>query len=130
MTPEKTILLVDDENDIREVLRAFLTHQGYGVVEARDGEEAIALAESTRPALIMLDLNLPKIDGITAATIIRRNPDLCHIPIITNSADGMRGIELYSKERFKELDGGGQMEYLPKPIDFDELKELLQRLLS
>jgi CheY-like chemotaxis protein len=129
MTAEKIILLVEDEEDIRAMLRSFLTRQGYRVVEAKDGEEAIALAESVRPTLIMMDLNLPKIDGITAATIIRRNPNLRHVPIITNSADGMRGIELYSKERFTEL-GSGQMEYLPKPIDLDELKELLHRLLA
>ncbi|MCA1592086.1 MAG: response regulator [Acidobacteria bacterium] len=129
MTPEKTILLVEDEKDIRDLTSRYLTMQGYRVVEAGDGEEAIALARSVLPALIMMDINLPKVDGITAAILIRRIPELSQVPIITNSADGLRGIELYSKERLTEL-GGGQIEYLPKPIDLDELEELLLHLLS
>ena len=123
----KIILIAEDNDDSRQMLRTFIEMLGYEVIEARDGEEAINLASSSRPDLILMDLNMPKIDGLTAAAHIRSQPDLCEIPILANSADGSRGIELFSNiEKF----GEGHIDYIPKPISFDELTYQIDLILG
>ena len=125
--PRRTVLVVEDEEDVREMLRTFLEHRGYRVVEAGDGEAAIEVAGRERPDLIMLDLQLPKLDGVTAAERIRQLPGLERVPILTNSAYGTRGIDLFL--RIDTL-GVGQTDYLTKPLNLVELDEMIQRLLS
>ena len=77
------------------MLKTFLELQGYCVVEARDGKEAIEAACLTQPDLIIIDLNLPKLSGIDASQQIRQLTNLNEVPILTNSSSGKYGMEFF-----------------------------------
>lgn len=91
-----TVLLVDDNEDGRAALRALLEALGYGVVEAGDGFEALELAGAHHPDLILMDLMMPRLDGLEATRRIRSTPPLADVPIICLSA--MEGAEAASLE--------------------------------
>jgi CheY-like chemotaxis protein len=130
LTEARTILVVEDNDETRELLTLFLGRRGYRVVTAEDGEQAVETAARERPDLIVMDLNLPKLDGFNAAKRIRQLPELGQVPIIANSAYGRLGIEFVSRDA--EL-GEGYSDYftkpLGKPFDLNELDDLLNRLL-
>ena len=125
-----TILVVEDNDEIRELLGRYLRQKGYRVVTAEDGEQAVEVARHEQPGLILMDLNLPKLDGFSAAKRIRQLPGLGTIPIIANSAYGELGIEFVGHN--DEL-GAGYNDYftkpLNKPFDLEELDDLLRRLI-
>ena len=122
----KTILVADDNEDSRILLRTFLEAEGYRVLEAENGIEAVLVAEQEIPDLILMDLNMPVLDGISAARHIRTLVKLCKIPILANSADGQRGIDLFSDiNKF----GKAYIGYIPKPLSFDELTEQINLAL-
>jgi len=120
------ILIAEDNEDSCLMLRLFLESLDFHVVEARNGEEAVKLANEEQPDLILMDLNMPVIDGITAALHIRSNPELADIPILANSADGLRGMDLFSG--IDEL-GKAYIGYIAKPFSFDELTEQINAAL-
>ena len=108
------ILLVDDEPDALEVLGFKLRQAGYNALLAKDGARAIALARDERPALIVLDLMLPEVDGLEVCKILRRDPNTAAIPIIMLTAraaemDRVLGLEL------------GADDYVTKPFSPREL---------
>ena len=82
-----TILVVDDEPQIRRVMRATLTAQGYTIVEARDGQEALEKLRSERPDLVLLDMNMPVMDGLEACREIRRDSEVPVIMLTVRSAE-------------------------------------------
>lgn len=95
----KTILVVDDERDILELLRYNLVKNGYKVMSAMTGEEALRLAEQTAPTLVILDLMLPGMDGLEVCRALKARHDLADVPIIMLSAKGeeadiVAGLEL------------------------------------
>lgn len=96
---------------------------GYRVLEASDGEQAVELAVQKRPALILMDLSLPKLDGLAATRKIRQHKRLGKVPIVAVSAHDA------SESRTEALEAGCD-EYVTKPIDFDHLSALVKRLLS
>ena len=109
---KKTILIVDDEEPIINLLEYNLEKEGYNLIEARDGETGLKLAFDKKPNLILLDLMLPKIDGLTVCKRIRNSP--LNIPIIMISAkaeeiDKILGLEL------------GADDYITKPFSIREL---------
>jgi two-component system KDP operon response regulator KdpE len=106
-----TILVVDDEPQIRRVMRATLTAQGYTIVEARDGQEALEKFRSERPELIILDMNMPVMDGLQACREIRSSSS---VPIIMLT---VRGAE---KDKVRALDAGAD-DYIVKPFGIQEL---------
>ncbi|MGI5859640.1 MAG: response regulator [Tepidanaerobacteraceae bacterium] len=111
---EKAILIVDDEKNIRELVKFNLESRGYTVVEAADGEEALNLVKTGAPLLIILDLMLPKIDGLEVCRILKGNPMTKKIPIIMLTAlgdeiDKIVGLEL------------GADDYITKPFSPREL---------
>jgi CheY-like chemotaxis protein len=122
----KTILVVDDFDDIRLSLRLLLEKRGYNVIEAQDGHEALKIAMAEQPDLILMDLFMPKYDGFTAASEIHRAGDLREVPIIAVSAYGELGIE---DQLRTQAEARGFAEYVAKPFDPDELLELIHRLL-
>jgi len=122
----KTILVAEDDEDSRGMLRTFLQLHGYRVVEARNGEEAVELARSTEPDLILMDLNMPKLGGFAAAEQIRQCENLREVPILTNSASGKFGMELFFN--IENL-GDGYLEYIPKPFNLEYLEELIETIL-
>lgn len=122
----KTILIVDDYEDTRVLVQEFLKAKGYRVVLGANGQEAISLAMSEHPDLIFMDLSMPVLDGFTATRLIREMEDLGRIPVVALTAYGSLANEF--QENVDEL-GIGRIEVLSKPIDFDELEELLARVV-
>ena len=119
---EKTLLLVEDSEDNRFMMRRLLEMEGYRVVEARNGEEAVKVAKDEKPALILMDLSLPIIDGLAATKLIRRMPEFKDVPIIAVSAHDIADFQ-------EEALTAGCNRYITKPIDFGELENLISELL-
>jgi CheY-like chemotaxis protein len=82
----RTVMVVDDCEDIRHMLRLMLQMQGYRVLEATDGRQAVEAACGARPDLILMDLDMPVLDGIAATRQIRAIMDVCRVPIVAVSA--------------------------------------------
>src|SRR5262245_29630031 len=89
----KRILVAEDQEDQRAILRDYLTASGYAVIEVIDGVECVAKAASERPDLVLMDIQLPVLDGYNATRQIRALPDLATIPIIAVSSFAMKGDE-------------------------------------
>jgi two-component system cell cycle response regulator DivK len=89
----RRILVVDDQEDLRGVLRDLLIGSGYTVIEAADGEAGVAKAKSDRPDLILMDIQMPVMDGYEATRLIKVDPDLEPIPIVAVSSFAMKGDE-------------------------------------
>ena len=119
---KQLFLVVEDFEDRRFMMRSLLEMAGYSVVEASDGEQAVKLAAEKRPALILMDLSLPKLDGLAATRQIRKDTVGVKIPIFAVSAHD-------SPQSRSEALAAGCNEYVTKPIDFDRLDELLKRFL-
>lgn len=120
---EKLFLVVEDFEDSRFMMRRLLEMAGYRVVEASDGEQAVKIAVEARPVLILMDLSLPKLDGLAATRQIRQKRSLKGVPIVAVSAHD-------SPQSRTEALAAGCNEYVTKPIDFDHLTEVVQRFLS
>jgi CheY-like chemotaxis protein len=120
---KKKILLVEDNPDLRELVKKQLGLLGYDSIVARDGQEAIRLAESERPDVIIMDLFLPKFDGLEAAARIRKNPNLQSVPIIAATGRAEPG------DRELCLNAGCD-EYLAKPYAPQELGDVIRMLLK
>ena len=121
--PCATILLVEDTEDNRFMMRRLLEMSGYAVVEATNGEEAVHLAQSERPQLILMDLSLPVIDGLAATRAIRKLDGLKETPIVAVSAHDTSDFQ-------SEALAAGCNSYITKPIDFSQLETLIARLLG
>ena len=119
----KRVLVVEDFEDNRFMMRRLLEMAGYEVLEATDGEEAMVVAERERPALILMDLSLPRVDGLAATRQIRQHPELSAVPIVAVSAHD-------SSDFHAEALAAGCNDYVAKPIDFDQLDDLLSRVLG
>ena len=89
----KCILVVEDQADNRRILRDLLVNAGYELIEAESGEEAITAVAARRPELILMDIQLPVIDGYEATRRIRLNPDLKSVPIIAVTSYALAGDE-------------------------------------
>ena len=105
-----TILLVEDNEDNRIIYTTVLRHVGYDVIEAVDGVEAIALARSARPDLILMDISIPEIDGWEATRILLQDEETRSIPIIALTAHALQD----DRERAVKL---GFTSYLAKPVE-------------
>jgi two-component system, cell cycle response regulator DivK len=117
-----TVLVVEDFEDNRFMMRRLLEMSGYHVVEAVNGNQAVELAESERPDIILMDLSLPMLDGLAATRRIREQNGPVRVPIVAVSAHD-------SADFHAEALAAGCNEYVTKPIDFDQLVQLLDRLL-
>jgi CheY-like chemotaxis protein len=121
-----TVLVVDDSTDIRTMLRLWLETSGCRVVEAADGKQAVQVAERERPALILMDLYLPELDGAVAAARIRERAELARVPIVAVSAYGASGIGAQLSD---DPQAAGFDEYVTKPFGPEKMTELLARYL-
>jgi two-component system cell cycle response regulator DivK len=119
----ETILLVEDHQEIWDFLSRRLKRRGYEVVVAEDGEQGLEKAGSTKPALILLDMNLPVMDGWTVAQKLKSQEATRHIPIIALTAHAMAG------DRDKALAAGCD-DYHAKPVDFSQLLRQIQSALG
>lgn len=121
--PKFLILVVDDSADNVAMISLFLQQQGYRVVTAGNGEDAITIATQMVPNLILMDINLPTLDGLGATRRIRENDALRDIPVVAITAFGTEGFQRAAYDV-------GVSGYLTKPLDLDRLHQLIARLLS
>ena len=105
----KRILVIEDTEDNRTILRDLLGVAGYEMIEAHDGAEGVAKASEHKPDLILMDIQLPVLDGYEATRRIKAQPDLAHIPIIAVTSYALSGDE--AKTRAAGCDG-----YVAKPF--------------
>ena len=122
MPNNATILYVEDNVDNRTLVRRILTAEGYTIIEAMNATQALEILKSTKPSLILMDINMPDIDGYTLTSQIKSTPGLGSIPVIALTANVMRG----DRERSLEAGCDG---YIQKPIDIDALSEQIERFL-
>ena len=122
-----TVLIVDDSADIRTMVRLWLERRGCRVVEAADGKQAVQVAVRERPALILMDLYLPELDGAVAAARIREHAGLERVPIVAVSAYGESGI---GAQLTVDPQAAGFNEYITKPFGPEKVEELLARYLQ
>jgi len=121
--PRRTILVAEDDADVRLMMKALLEMKGYRVVLAGDGRAAVEAAHVERPDLILVDLQLPLLNGLGVARSVRQSDGLCAVPIVVLSGHdplNHRGLAL----------AAGCNAYVQKPIDFDQLDELIFNLLT
>jgi two-component system, cell cycle response regulator DivK len=121
--PSGRILVVEDTPDTRELLRAVFEAEGYEVLEAADGLEAVEVALAELPDAIIMDMSLPRIDGHTAVKIIRQEPALRSTPVIACTAHNQW------EWRGKSIVAGCDA-FVTKPIDFARLRTVLAQLLA
>ncbi|MGI8813543.1 MAG: response regulator [Pyrinomonadaceae bacterium] len=118
----KTILVVEDYDDIRSMMRILLEVHGYKVFEASDGYEAVQMARQHRPDMILLDLAMPVMDGLEAAREIRSHDYLANTPIVAVTAYG----DLYRDQALS----AGCNEVVAKPLDFESLGPLVEKYIG
>ena len=119
----KRVLVVEDHQDNRRILRDLLTSAGYEVIEAVTGEDGVALAEAHRPDLILMDIQLPGLDGYEATRRIKANPALRPIPIIAVTSYALSGDDA------KALEAGCDA-YITKPYSPRELLAKIRQYLA
>jgi len=119
----RTILVVDDFDDTRLLLRTWLRKKGYRVVEAENGNEAIAKARDLKPDLIIMDVEMPELDGLSATREIRTLKNSRELPIVAVSA---YGADLFREQAL----AAGCNDYMSTPFEPDELEKLIQALLT
>jgi CheY-like chemotaxis protein len=119
--PEK-ILVVEDNEQNRILMRQILTYHGYDVLEARDGLTGLEMARAHMPALILLDIQMPVMNGFMVIRELRNNPELRKIKVIAVTSFAMKG------DREKALQAGFD-EYVTKPIDTRKFPELVKQVL-
>lgn len=122
MTPAKRVLLVEDFEDSRFSLSKLLEIEGYEVLEAGDGAQAVDIAINSKPDLILMDLSLPVIDGLSATKQIRENAAMNSVPIIALSAHDLIDFQVKAKD-------AGCTDYVTKPVDFTVLMTMLAKYL-
>ena len=118
----KRILIVEDQEDNRAIMRDLLNTAGYNLIEAVDGEEGVRLAQSQRPDLILMDIQLPILDGYEATRRIRASAELKSIPIIAVTSYALRGDD--AKARAAGCDS-----YVAKPFSPRELLAKVREFL-
>ena len=120
---QKTILIADDMPNGRELIRTVLERSGYSVIEAADGQEALEKIHASRPHLVILDLQMPVLDGYGVIRRLRSDPQYFTLPVVAITANAMQG------DREKTL-AAGFTGYLAKPVSLSILRAELARLLS
>jgi CheY-like chemotaxis protein len=119
---KKKVLIVDDEPNVRRLLRTILS-KNFNVVEAEDGKQAIEIANSQKPDVILMDMMMPKMDGLTACHLIKNNPATKMIPVIMVSAiDFELNIKLS-----KHMGAAG---YITKPFSSQDLINAIDKVLE
>ena len=122
MSQPITVLIADDHEDIRSFLRVLLESKGFSVIEAPDGEKAVAMVRQKCPDLILMDLKMPKLDGLAAAEKIWEVKGQCEdVPIVALTGSDTPEMKAAAL-------AAGFSDYVVKPIDQGEMEPVLQRL--
>ena len=118
-----TILYVEDNPDNRLLVKRILLAEDYSLLEAIDGKDALNVLKTARPDLILMDINMPDMDGYTLTATIKSLPGFERIPILALTANVMRG----DKEKTLEAGCDG---YIQKPLDIDQLTREIEKFLT
>jgi two-component system, sensor histidine kinase and response regulator len=124
MTKKKSILIVDDDESLRKMLKMRLSFKSYKVSEAESGEEALKAIHKEKPDLILLDIAMPDMDGYEVCKLLKDNPGTKDIPIVFLTAIG-GNIE----NKLQGLMVGG-IDYIQKPFDGAELLERIEKIIN
>jgi two-component system, cell cycle response regulator DivK len=119
----KRILVVEDQEDLRGILRDLFTRSGYSVIEAIDGATGVSCAKSNRPDIILMDIQMPVIDGYEAIRQIKADPALTSIPIVAISSFAMKGDE-------EKARAAGCDHYVTKPYSPMQLLRMVRSYLG
>lgn len=121
---KQTVLIAEDSSVIQNLTKKILEQQNLKVLTAKNGKEVLALLETEPVHLILMDINMPQMDGITCVQNIRRSPkeEVKNIPVLAITGNARN----YTEEEFKDA---GINEFLQKPVDFDHLVEVVKRWL-
>src|SRR5467141_5444363 len=122
MVTSKRILVVEDQEDNRQILRDLLTSVGYEVIQAENGEEALATAARERPDLILMDIQLPLLDGYEVTRRIKADPALRAIPVIVVTSYSLSGDEAKAR-------AAGCDDFVPKPFSRRQLMAKVREYL-
>jgi len=120
---KRNILLVDDEEDILDFLELILEEQGYSVVKATSGRDALASAQMHRPELILLDVMMPEMDGWEVLKLLKADEEVAHIPV------AMLTARTEMKDKIQGLQEGA-IDYICKPFRTKDLLDKLQIILA
>lgn len=123
MAGEKLVLHVEDNFDNRLLVRRLLQAYGYEVIEAENANKARSLLKTQRPDLILMDINMPDVDGYTLTNELKAMPNLLGVPIVAITANVMKG------DRERTLSAGCDG-YIEKPIDVDRFIEQVERFIG
>ncbi len=118
-----SVLVVDDDPNLRMLVDSALRHEGYQVMEAEDGQQGLAAARSHRPDLILLDVNMPKMDGFAALRELRSSPDTRQIPVLMLT---VQSTEMSTRAAFD----AGATDYLAKPFTIPQLTARVRACVS
>ena len=125
-TDKKTILIVDDESDLRVYLSTFLEDNGFSTVTAEDGAQAMAKVEESRPDLVTLDISMPEKSGVKFYREMKENEELCKIPIVIITGLAKDFEKFISTRRQVPPPEG----YIRKPVEQDEVLSMINKLIS
>jgi len=117
------ILAVDDESDVLMVIKTGLEVEGFDVITASNGKDAVALAKEEKPDLILLDVMMPIMDGFEALKALKADEDTCMIPVVMLTG-------LSERAKIQEALSSGTSYYIVKPFDFDEVVNKVRTVLS
>lgn len=119
----KKILVIDDDPNIQEILENILSELGYKINLASDGDQALKRIEQDKPDLILMDIRLPDIDGISLCRQVRQLKETSNIPILMLTA--LSDVTTYHDAKLF-----GAVDYIVKPFDLDLLREKIEKVLS
>jgi two-component system cell cycle response regulator DivK len=117
------VLYIEDSFDSRLLVRRILNAEGYQVLEAENAEQGLAMARGASPDLIMIDINMPEMDGLTLTSMMKADSELSHIPVVAITANVMRG------DRERTLAAGCDG-YIQKPIDIEDFPQVVAQYLQ
>ena len=118
---KRAVLVVDDDEAVRELVATILGEEGYAVRTAASGSEALSVAQQEQPAVVLMDVNMPGLDGLSACRRLRADESLAALPVVLMSFQPVAGDEL----RRCRADN-----FLPKPFDITELVDEVERHLD
>ena len=119
----KKILIVEDNPQNMKLVLLTLQSRGYELIEATDGEEALKMADREKPDLILMDIQIPKIDGLEVTRRLKQMPAFSHTPVIALTAHAMKGDE-------QKIAEAGCDAYITKPFSTRELPKLVAKMLE